>query len=225
MLRDFQNIFNFSVSLSDIIVSLTVAFICGIIIGLFYKLTYRGSGYTNSFLNSLVLLVMITSIVIMVIGNNLARAFGLVGAMSIIRFRTAVKEPLDIIFIFFSLAIGMAAGVGLYSIAIGGTIFIGLVLLILTNTNIITSSKEEFLLQFFYVGDGDSNESPYLDTIQKYCKSYKLINIKSLGNGDGLELSYYIHLKRKERNTEFIRELKNISGLNHVNLFFDEEHF
>ena len=225
MLREFQNIFNFSVSLSEVIMSLGVAFVCGLIIGMFYKLTYRGSGYTNSFLNSLILLVMITSIVIMVIGNNLARAFGLVGAMSIIRFRTAVKEPLDIIFIFFSLAIGMAAGVGLYSIAFGGTIFIGLVLLLLTKTSVITSSREEFLLQFFYVGNGDSNESPYLDTIKKYCKSYQLINIKSLGNGDGLELSYYIHLKRKERNTEFIKELKNISGLNHVNLFFDEEHF
>ena len=175
MLNEFQNIFNFSVSLSDVIVSLSVAFICGMLIGLFYKLTYRGSGYTNSFLNSLILLVMIKSVVIMVIGNNLARAFGLVGAMSIIRFRTAVKEPLDIIFIFFSLAIGMAAGVGLYSIAIGGTIFIGLILLILTKTSIITTSKEEFLLQFFYVGDGDGNESPYLDTIQKYCKSYKIV--------------------------------------------------
>ena len=224
MLQEFQNIFNFSISLSDVLVNLTVAFIAGLLIGFFYRVTYRGSGYTNSFLNSLILLVLITSVVIMVIGNNLARAFGLVGAMSIIRFRTAVKETLDIIFIFFALAIGMAAGVGLHSVAIGGTIFIGLILLILTKSSIITSSKEEFLLQFYYMGNNDNNP-PYMDSIKKYCNRYKLINIKALGNGDGLELSYYVHIKQKDRNAEFVRELKRIEGLNHVNLFFDEEHF
>jgi uncharacterized membrane protein YhiD involved in acid resistance len=224
MLQEFRDIFNFSISLSDVLVNLTIAFIAGLLIGFFYKITYRGSGYTNSFLNSLILLVMITAIVIMVIGNNLARAFGLVGAMSIIRFRTAVKETMDIIFIFLSLAIGMAAGVGLHSVAIGGTIFIGVILLILTKTKIITSSKEEFLLQFYYMGNNDSNP-PYMDSIKKFCKSYKLINIKALGNGDGIELSYYVRIKQKERNAEFIKELKRIEGLNHVNLFFDEEHF
>ena len=224
MPKDFQNIFNFSVSVSDVLINLVVALICGLLIAFFYKTTYRGAGYTNSFVNSLIALSLITSIVIMVIGNNLARAFGLVGAMSIIRFRTAVKEPLDIIFIFFSLAIGMATGVGLFSVAITSTIFVGIILLVLTKTSIISTSKDEYLLQFYYVGNGD-NDTPYLDILKKHCKSYKLINIKSLGNGDGLELSYYVHLKRKENNPEFIKELKNISGLNHVNLFFDEEHF
>lgn len=168
---------------------------------------------------------MITSVVIMVIGNNLARAFGLVGAMSIIRFRTAVKEPLDIMFIFFSLAIGLAAGVGLFAVAIGGTIFIGIVLIVLTKTSIISSSREEYLLQFYYAGADESNDAPYLAVLKKYCKSHKLINIKSLGNGDGLELSFYVHLKQKDENAGFIKELKTITGLNHVNLFFDEEHF
>ncbi len=224
MLYDFQNILNFSVSFADLIKNLTIALICGLIIGFFYKKTYTGSGYTNSFLNSLIILTLITSIVIMIIGNNLARAFGLVGAMSIIRFRTAVKDPLDIIFIFFSLAIGMAAGVGLLSVAFGGTIFIGLVLLILTKSSIINTSKEEYLLQFYYQEENGDEEVPYLTVIKKYCKSYKLINIKSLGNGDGFELSYYIRLKEVNQNAEFIKELKNM-GVNHINLFFDEEHF
>ena len=224
MLNDFQNILNFSVSFSDLIKNLTVALICGLIIGFFYKKTYKGSGYTNSFLNSIIILTLITSIVIMIIGNNLARAFGLVGAMSIIRFRTAVKDPLDIIFIFFSLAIGMAAGVGLTSIAFGGTIFIGVVLLLLTRTRIINNSKEEYLLQFYCPSNNGSNDVPYLSVMKKYCKTNQLINIKSPGNGDGLELSYYIHLKDINQNAEFIREMKN-SGLNHINLFFDEEHF
>jgi len=224
MLFEFQNILNFSVTFADLIKNLTIALICGLIIGFFYKKTYTGSGYTNSFLNSLIILTLITSIVIMIIGNNLARAFGLVGAMSIIRFRTAVKDPLDIIFIFFALAIGMAAGVGLLSVAFGGTIFIGLVLLVLTKSSIINTSREEYLLQFYSQVDNGDDEAPYLLTMKKYCKSHKLINIKSMGNGDGFELSYYIHLKDINQNAEFIKELKN-SGLNHINLFFDEEHF
>ncbi len=223
MPQDFQGISNFSISLNDVLANLIISLVCGLLITFFYKITYKGAGYTNSFVVSLVALSLITTIVIMVIGNNLARAFGLVGAMSIIRFRTAVKETLDIIFIFFALAIGMAAGVGLASVAFTGTIFIGVVLLLLTKTNIITSSREEYLLQFYYTGDAD--DAPYLKVIKKYCKSNKLINVKSLGNGDGLELSYYIYLRDKDRNAEFIKDMKNIAGLDHVNLFFDEEHF
>lgn len=225
MLNDFQNVFNLSISLGDVLLNLGFAFLCGMIISLFYKLSYRGAGYTVTFVNALVILGMITSVVIMVIGNNLARAFGLVGAMSIIRFRTAIKETMDIIFIFFSLAIGMAAGVGLHALALVGTFVIGLVLLTLSKSNIIVSAKEEFLLQFYYTQNGSSEDAPYLPIIKRFCKGYKLINVKSTGSGDGLELSYYINLRNTERNPEFIKELKAIAGVNHINLFFDEEHF
>jgi len=223
MPHDFQGILNFSVTFSDVLANLLVSLVCGLIIAFFYKATYKGAGYTNSFVVSLVVLALITTVIIMVIGNNLARAFGLVGAMSIIRFRTAVKETLDIIFIFFSLAIGMAAGVGLPSIAIGGTLFIGITLLALTKFNVLPSSREEYLLQFYY--SDESEDTPYLKVIKKYCKTNKLINVKSLGNENGLELSYYVQLRDKDRNSEFMRELKNIVGLEHINLFFDEEHF
>lgn len=159
----------------------------------------------------------------MVIGNNLARAFGLVGAMSIIRFRTAVKDTLDIVFIFYSLAIGMATGVGLLSIAIAGTIFIGVVLLALSKFSALPSTREEYLLQFYFIDD--SNDVPYQKVIKKYCKNHKLINVKSLGSEEGLELSYYVQLRNKDKNNEFLRDLKNIVGIEHINLFFDEEHF
>ncbi|RJP63212.1 MAG: DUF4956 domain-containing protein [Ignavibacteriales bacterium] len=223
MSREFQGIVNFSVSFGDVFANLIVSFLCGLIIAFFYKTSYKGTGYTNSFVISLITLSLITTIVIMVIGNNLARAFGLVGAMSIIRFRTAVKDTLDIVFIFYSLAIGMATGVGLLSIAIAGTIFIGVVLLALSKFNSLPSTREEYLLQFYYTDD--SNEVPYQKVIKKYCKSYKLINVKSLGSEEGLELSYYVQLRNKDKNNEFLRDLKNIVGIEHINLFFDEEHF
>src|SRR5882672_2363406 len=111
--------------------NLMIALGCGIVIALVYRFTYRGASYSATFVNALVLLALITSVVILVIGNNLARAFGLVGAMSIIRFRTAVRDVQDIVFIFFSLTVGMAAGVGLNSVAIGGTIFVSVIIILL----------------------------------------------------------------------------------------------
>ena len=105
MFNDINNILQFSISFGQILENLFVAFLCGLIVSYFYRKTYLGPGYLNSFVNAQVILSMITAIVIMIIGNNLARAFGLVGAMSIIRFRTAVKETNDIIFIFFALAL------------------------------------------------------------------------------------------------------------------------
>lgn len=225
MPQEFQYFFNVSITFREILTNISVALICGLIISFFYRLTYRGAGYAVSYLNSLVILPIITAIVIMVIGNNLARAFGLVGAMSIIRFRTAVKETLDIIYIFFSLAIGMAAGVAFHTLAFAGTFIVGIVLVILTKTNMSLTSRDEYLLQFYYVENGSSSETEYSKIIDKFCRNYKLINVKSAGNGNGIELSYYIRLKNKTDNAEFVRELKGVSGLNHVNLFFDEEHY
>ena len=161
----------------------------------------------------------------MVIGNNLARAFGLVGAMSIIRFRTAIKETQDIIFIFFALAIGMASGVGLHALAIFSSLIIGLILFAFTKTNITSQSKRDFLLQLNYTSDNGYEEASFISIFKKFCKSSKLINTKALMESDSLELSYHIVLKDVKLITEFVNQLKNSNGVNNVNLFFDEENF
>lgn len=225
MLDDFQNILNVSISIGEVFENLIVAFLCGLLISVFYRVTYRGPGISYSFLNSLIILAMITAVVIMVIGNNLARAFGLVGAMSIIRFRTAIKETQDIIFIFFSLSIGMASGVGLHALAIASTVIIGVILFVLTKTNAAGPSKRDFLLQFNFDSNGGYEEAPFLRVFQKFCKNTKLINTKAMMEGDILELSYHINLKDPKFVTEFVKQLKDIKGVSQVNLFFDEEYF
>ena len=225
MLDDFQNILSVSLSIGEVFSNLIVALICGLLISFFYRVTYRGPGFSYSFLNSMIVLTMITAIVIMVIGNNLARAFGLVGAMSIIRFRTAIKETQDIVFIFFSLAIGMACGVGLHILAVSGTLIIGVIFYILTKSNVSSPSKKDFLLQFTYLPNGDADEAPFLKIFQKYCKNTRLINTKAANEGEMLELSYHVNLKDVKITTEFISKLKSIEGVARVNLFYDEEHF
>lgn len=224
MLTDFNNILNVTLTSQEVISNLIVSLIAGLIISFFYRRSYNGPGYQASFVNSLILLVIITSIVIMVIGSNLARAFGLVGAMSIIRFRTAVKETQDIIFIFFSLAIGMATGAGLHLLAVLSTMFIGVIAFILNRSKFSIPVKSDLLLQFTFNSNGNETKE-YNNLIDKFCRKSKLINAKAIGEGDTLELSYYVGFRKKEETTEFVQKLRKIDGVVNVNLFFDEEYF
>lgn len=220
---NFEDIFQFQTTAGDAILSLVIAFCCGLIISYIYRITYKGAGYPETFLYSLITLAMVTTIVIMVIGNNLARAFGLVGAMSIIRFRTAVKDAQDIMFIFYALAIGMTCGVRLYGVAISATLVIGVLLIILTRTNIFIRKKRSYLLQFTYRSEKEEKTPAYTPILRKFCKYDKLINIKSLDEEGQTEVSFYVDLKDPRKSNEFIQGLKEIYGLNRVNLYLEDE--
>ncbi len=223
MLEGIDSIFVLSVTVDEIIGNTLLALICGVLVALVYRFTYKGPSYSTTFVNSLVLLAMITAIVIMVIGNNLARAFGLVGAMSIIRFRTAVKETQDIVFVFFSLAIGMAAGAGLHVVAVTGTVLIGAVFMALSKINFGAPRRKEYLLQFTMHSPNDEGDAAYLPILKQYCKQNKLINMKSTGDGEMLELSFYVSLKDPATSKELVQQLRTLEGIERVNLFFDEE--
>ncbi len=224
MVNDFYNIFVFSISTVEVIANVLVSLACGIIIALIYKYTYKGLNYSASFTISLILLTMITTIVIMVIGNNLARAFGMVGAMSIIRFRTAVKDAADIMFIFFSLSIGLAAGVKLYSIAFIGTLLVGGVYLLLSKFSFVLPRSREFLLQITAFA-GDLADNPFVEELKRYCRKYKLVNVKTLGEMENeiMEFSYYINLKNESMGKNLVGDIKRMQGVKSVNLFFDED--
>ena len=220
--QDIRNLLVFSVSAGQVIRNLGVALMCGFLISRFHGWVAPRPNHSRTFVHSLIALAMITAVVIMVIGNNLARAFGLVGAMSIIRFRTAVKDIQDIVFIFFSLAIGMAAGIGQSMIAFVGTLGVGLVMLGFAQVPSHTLRKREYVLQFSLVPSPEG-EAPYLPLFKKYCKQHTLIHMKSHGYEEHLELSFYIHLKDQSASNRFIRELGKVEGVQHVHLFFDEE--
>jgi uncharacterized membrane protein YhiD involved in acid resistance len=224
MVSDFQNMFVFSISAIEVIANVLVALLCGLLIALLYKYTYKGLNYSASFTISLILLTMITAIVIMVIGNNLARAFGMVGAMSIIRFRTAVKDASDIMFIFFALSIGLAAGVKLYAIAIFGTLIVGGVYLVLTKFSFALPQSREFLLQII-ANSTNIPDDPFSSVFKTYCRNNKLVNVKTIGDEsrETMEFSYYINLKDESGGKKLVNEIKGIPGVQSVNLFFDED--
>lgn len=220
MLRGFNTGLINSIQLESFLENLIIALICGILISLAYRIVYRGPHYSTSFVQAMVILSMITALVIMVIGNNLARAFGLVGAMSIIRFRTAVKDMQDIIFIFFSLAAGMAAGVGFKAHAILGTVFIGSILLALKRFRYAAPRKPGLLLQFN--SEIVEGKNTYIPLFQKYCKYNKLINVQALGEND-YELSFQILLKKVDEYPKLISDLNSIKSIQHVRIYHEDE--
>lgn len=222
-MNEFSEIFAFTVTIRDALANLGVALFCGFIISLVYRYTYKGLNYSASFAISMVMLTMITAIVIMVIGNNLARAFGMVGAMSIIRFRTAVKDAADIMFIFFSLAIGLACGVKLYAIAVTSTFFVSGVYLLFAVFDFGLVKRTEYLLQIL-VSDPDEGETVFEDVIRKHAARHRLVNSKLIGEPgtETLELSYHVFLKDQHRGNNLIAEIKRFPIVRHVNLFFDE---
>jgi hypothetical protein len=223
MFSDLQGIFVPSLDPSQIVGNLAVAFLCGISVSYFYRWTHRGATYSASFVRSLVTLAMITAIVMMVIGNNLARAFGLVGAMSIIRFRTALKDTQDIVYVFFALSVGLAAGVGYRMLAAASTVFVGLTLFSLAKGNFGSIDRREFVLQFTYrPGDGEETAS-YLPVLKDFCKRHRMVNMKSRMGGDLLDLVFYIDLRRGKENVAFTRSLSRVPGVDGVNLYYDEE--
>jgi uncharacterized membrane protein YhiD involved in acid resistance len=218
-----QQLFTFSLTVREAVANILIALVCGIAIAILYRITYRGVGYSASFTNSIIMLTMITALVIMVIGNNVARAFGLVGAMSIIRFRTAVKDSQDIMFIFFSLGIGLAAGVGLYAVTLASTLLIGTAIFVTSKINYSSPPKREFLLQIVYIDD-KIGDNPFQQILKKHCSKNKLVNLKGTESeeSDTIEASYYIRLKSEDLGPIMVSEVKALTGVTNVNLFFDE---
>jgi len=222
MLEEFQTLELFQLSIYTVLTNLAVSLACGIVIALVYRYIYKGPSYSATYVNSLVLLSLITTLVIMVIGNNLARAFGLVGAMSIIRFRTAVRDVQDIVYIFFALAVGMASGVGLHAIAIAGTLIICLVSVVLVTFNFGAPGKSEYVLQLIYNPTKEIDDR-ISEVLKKYCRGVRLSNLKSQGEDGNMEAFYQFSLRRKYKSTELVEEFTSLSQKLRFNLYFDQD--
>jgi len=217
----FDTVFGLSLEPAQLIANLIVALVCGLLISISYRVTSESLNYSPTFVRACVALPMITALVIMVIGNNLARAFGLVGAMSIIRFRTAVKDVQDIVYIFFALAAGMASGVGFSRIAAAGTFLIMSVLVILHLVRYAQPSKNQFVLQLHCALP--EGEAPYVPVFRSWNAKTRLTNMRSLDAGSSFELTFYVEIRGAERRNALMRELSRTPSISNVRLYFEND--
>ena len=194
-----------SVSILDMAVALVLAFGLGLFIFLVYKKTYQGVMYSSSFGVTLVALTMITTVVILAVTSNVVLSLGMVGALSIVRFRTAIKEPLDIAFLFWSIAVGIVLAAGMIPLAVVGSVIIGVILIVFVNKK---SHKNPYIIVVSCVNhDSEVDATRFLDSVTEKC----VIKSKTVQAGS-IELNMEIRLK--EDNTDFVNMLANMNGVN-----------
>ncbi len=210
-----------NISSLEIILNLTLAFVLGLMVAFVYRLTSRRKAVNPSFIITMVILSMVVALVMMVIGNSIARAFSLVGALSIIRFRTVVKDNRDIAYVFFALAAGMAAGIGNYPIALIGVAVIITMLLLLDFVQFGTPPKNVYLLRFQLIPT-DTDEFTIKPVFDQLLASYRQLSVKTVKMGQFVEHSYLVRLKRGVTEQNLISQLSAIEGMERVNLLTEE---
>ena len=202
---------------NEIIFNLILAFFLGLLISFVYKKTHKGMSYSQSFMITNIFLSLIVCMVIMTIGNSLSRAFALVGALSIIRFRTVIKDTKDTVYIFWSLATGMACGTGSYFLVFASSLIITVVAYILHKTNYGSIYKSEFILQFRYKKSKEKNSS-YLQKLNNFCSVSTLLNSEPSGDNKSLKLTFDIILKEEKDINKFILDISSCAGVSEASI-------
>ena len=193
-----------SVSLLDMVLALVLAFGVGLFVFFIYKKTYSGVMYSSSFGVTLIALTMITTLVILAVTSNVVLSLGMVGALSIVRFRTAIKEPMDIAFLFWSIAVGIVLGAGLIPLAVFGSVVIGIILLVFANHK---DSSNPYIV----VLSCEGNESEKAAAAYLAQKTNKCIVKSKTARKGSVELNMEVRLK--DDNTDFINKLADLPGV------------
>lgn len=194
-----------AVSPLDMVLTITLAFGTGLFIFFVYKKTYQGVMYSSSFGVTLIALTMITAQVILAVTSNVVLSLGMVGALSIVRFRTAIKEPLDIAFLFWSIAVGIILAAGMIPLAVIGSVVIGLILLLFVNKK---PHRNPYIVVLSCADHGAETQAmQYLTQQTQRC----VVKSKSVQPGH-IEINAEVRLR--EENTDFVNTLCGIEGVN-----------
>lgn len=194
-----------SFSIIDSLIGLLLAFAIGLFIYVIYKKTFSGVMYSHNFNISLIIMTMATALIIMGISTNIVISLGMVGALSIVRFRTPIKDPMDLVFLFWATASGILCGAGLIPLVIIGAILIGIVMLVFAN-RLTVENPYLFIVKYTDASIEKTLEERISSKVKKHS-----IKSKSVMPGNNLEVTYEIRLK--DNNTEFINQVKDMDSV------------
>jgi hypothetical protein len=194
-------------TLLDIGLVLFLSFALSLAIAWVYRYTHRGVSYSQSSVHTLVLLGVLVSMIMLVVGSNLARAFSMLGALSIIRFRNAVKEPRDVAFLFFSMVMGMAVGTRFYLLAIFATVMISAFVVILYKFNLFAKEVRERILRV-QLPMGADHQALFEEPFRKFLEQYNVISVETVRAGALQEIVYSIVLKKKANPKDLIEVIR-----------------
>ncbi len=207
----FQDIFKSSflenvtaVNLLDMVIALGLAFVIGVFIFLIYKKSFSGVMYSSGFGVTLIALTIITTLVILAVTSNVVLSLGMVGALSIVRFRTAIKEPLDIAFLFWAIAAGIVLAAGMIPLAVFGSLFIGLVLIFFVNKK---TRDNPYIMVVSCLNEKAEKQAEEL--LKEQVKKYR-IKSKTV-TADAVEVNYEVRLKSED--TSFVQQVCRTEGV------------
>ena len=204
-----------------IVYTVVLAFLLSTQIAFTYQKTFRGLSYSRSYLQALVLSSIVASTVMQAIGDSLASGLGMLGALAIIRFRTSLKEPRDIIFMFACLAAGIACGVNGYDIAVVGTLAFCVIAFVLHYSPLGEESYFDGMLRFNSEND-PQGKAMLEDVLKDHCKIFALITLRDMAQGKRLDYAYHVKLKKGKSKTDLVNALNSIESISGVSLLLQE---
>ena len=197
-------------SVMDVTIWILLSFLLTAFLGWIYKKTHKGTSYTQSYVHTLVIMGMTVCIIMLIVGSNIARAFSLVWALSIIRFRNAMKETRDIWFMFAAMAIGMATGTKFYVLAVVFTLAISLIIYVMNRFDWFSRQATSQILKIQVENNLDFDHL-FDDVFVKYTCLSDLISIDSVRWGALTELVYNVDLKNPDKKQEFLTAIKKLN--------------
>jgi len=207
-----------SLSLQHVISAMLLAFVLCSVIAKLYQLTFQSLSYSRSYVHTLILGGMITCMVMMSMGDSLARGIGVLGALSLIRFRTVVRDPRDMMFLFAALGLGIACGAGMFAVAITGCALLSSVIVLLHWAPFATRRRYEAMLRFLVEADNDDARTGVDDILAECCGAYMLLAMREAMQGDLLEYSYQIRLIDPSYQVDLVKKLEALDAIAEVNL-------
>ena len=189
--------------------ALVLSFLLAMMFAAVYQFTFRGFTYSRSYIHSMVLGSMVTCMLIMAVGNNLARGMGILGTLAIIRFRTPVRDPRDAMFLFACLGVGIACGAGMPLVAAIGTLLINAAALLLHWAPFASRREYEGLLRFIMSANDAKAEQEAQEFLKRYCSSFYLLGMRDAEQGDSMEFSYQVRLLDPAYQQDLLLAFKN----------------
>jgi len=193
-------------SMADIAIALSLSFVLSACIGWVYRFTHRNVSYSQSYVQTLVILGMLIALIMLVVGSNIARAFALVGALSVVRFRNAIKETRDVGFIFLVMGVGMAVGTRFYTLGIVAAVAISLIIVVMYRFNWFALNVQRQVVKVQVPPDGNYTQA-IQDVLIRFTTEFELVSMESIRGGALTEIMYSVRLKKGHEPGELIPAL------------------
>ncbi|MDH2425903.1 DUF4956 domain-containing protein [Sphaerisporangium sp. TRM90804] len=194
-------------SVADIAIAMSLSFVLSAMIGWVYRATHRNVSYSQSYVQTLVILGMLISLIMLVVGSNIARAFALVGALSVVRFRNAIKETRDVGFIFLVMGVGMAVGTRFYLLAVVAAVAISLIIVVMYRFNWFQLNVRRQVVKVQVPADEDYTAA-IQDVLIRYTEEFELVSMESIRGGALTELMYTVKIKKGGEPAEVMAALR-----------------